>query len=81
MNEKIDDLLYQSGITAQGCWDEMDEYNREAILRFGKLVIAECISAVQDTDTRHAYTTYDKDIIDSTIERSVKSIKERFKYE
>lgn len=81
MNDKINDLLYQSGITAQGCWDKMDEYDRDAILRFGKLVIAECIDAVKHTDTRHAYTTYDRDTVDSTIERSVKSIKERFDYE
>ena len=27
-----DDLLYQSGLTAQGCWDQLDSYAREAIL-------------------------------------------------
>ena len=78
MNDKIDNLLYQAGITAQGCWDKMDEYDREAILRFGKLVIAECIVAVEQTDTRHAYTTFDKDLVDTTVDKCVKSIKERF---
>ena len=34
----FDDLLYESGLTAQGCWEEMDEYDREAVLRFGQMV-------------------------------------------
>ena len=39
---KIDNLMYQAGLTAQGCWDEMDEYNRTAILKFAKLIVNEC---------------------------------------
>lgn len=27
-----DDILYQSGLTAQGCWNELDGYAREAII-------------------------------------------------
>ena len=34
--------MYQAGLTAQGCWDEMDEYNRTAILKFAKLIVNEC---------------------------------------
>lgn len=26
-----DDILYQSGLTAQGCWDQLDSYAREAV--------------------------------------------------
>jgi hypothetical protein len=29
---KFDDLMYEAGLTAQGCWDEMDDYDKEAIL-------------------------------------------------
>ena len=39
---KIDDLMYEAGLTAQGCWDEMDEYNRTAIMKFAELIIKEC---------------------------------------
>jgi hypothetical protein len=39
---KIDDLMYESGLTAQGCWDEMDEYNRTAIMKFAELIVREC---------------------------------------
>jgi hypothetical protein len=35
-------LHYHSGLVAQGCWDELDEYDREAIIRFGKLIVQEC---------------------------------------
>jgi hypothetical protein len=32
MNEHIENLMYQAGLTAQGCWDEMDEYDRTATI-------------------------------------------------
>lgn len=38
----FDDLMYEAGLTAQGCWDTMDEYDREAVLRFAKLIVKEC---------------------------------------
>jgi alkylhydroperoxidase/carboxymuconolactone decarboxylase family protein YurZ len=38
--------MYDSGLTAQGCWDEMDSYMREAIDKFGELIIRRCISEV-----------------------------------
>jgi hypothetical protein len=43
MDSKIDDLMYRSGLTASGCWDEMDSYGKEAIENFGKLIVKECI--------------------------------------
>jgi hypothetical protein len=49
-------------------------------LAFARLIVKECIEAVRNTDTRHAYTTFDKGLIDTTVERSIKSIKERFDY-
>jgi hypothetical protein len=35
-------LHYHSGLVAQGCWDQLDEYAREAIMRFGELIVQEC---------------------------------------
>ena len=40
---KFDDLIYRAGLTAQGCWDEMDEYDRKAIQKFAELIVKECI--------------------------------------
>ena len=42
MNEKLEDLMYLAGLTAQGCWDSMDQYDREAIEKFAQLIIREC---------------------------------------
>src|SRR6056300_332951 len=42
MNDKIEHCLYESGLTAQGCWDELDDYAKEAIERFAKLLVKEC---------------------------------------
>jgi hypothetical protein len=49
MNEDIFSRLhYQSGLVAQGCWDELDQYDREAIRRFGDLIVKECAEIAND---------------------------------
>lgn len=48
MNETIDELMYESGLTAQGCWDEMDEYDKAAIMKFAELIIQECYKHCKD---------------------------------
>ena len=50
MNDRFDELMYRAGITAQGCWDEMDGYDRDAILNFAELIVAECMSIAQEYD-------------------------------
>ena len=42
MNERIEHCLYQAGLTAQGCWDELDDYAKEGIEKFAKLIVREC---------------------------------------
>jgi len=42
MNERIENLMYHSGLTAQGCWDSMDDYDKQAIEKFAELIIREC---------------------------------------
>ena len=46
MNKKIEDLMYHSGLTAQGCWDEMDEYDKQAIEKFAELIVKECMNVL-----------------------------------
>ena len=46
MNQKIQDLMYHSGLTAQGCWDEMDDYDKQAIEKFAELIFKECIQVL-----------------------------------
>ena len=48
MNKKIEDLMYHAGLTAQGCWDEMDEYGRKAIETFAELIVVEMLKTCED---------------------------------
>lgn len=43
---KIDDLMYHAGLTAQGCLDSMDDYDRQAIDKLVKLVTKECMDII-----------------------------------
>lgn len=40
-------LHYDSGLVAQGCWDQLDEYDRAAIVRFGDLIVQKCIDTLE----------------------------------
>ena len=42
MDTKFEDLMYRSGLTASGCWDQLDEYDRKAIEKFAELIVLEC---------------------------------------
>lgn len=43
MNDKFEHLMYQSGLTADGCWDQMDAYDKEAIMKFAVLIVHETL--------------------------------------
>jgi hypothetical protein len=47
MNPRIDELMYRAGLTAQGCWDNMDEYDRAAVLKFAELIVRECAELIE----------------------------------
>jgi hypothetical protein len=51
MNQQLENLMYHSGLTAQGCWDSMDAYDHEAIEKLVELVIQESIDVI----VRHDY--------------------------
>ena len=42
MNERIEHCLYQAGLTAQGCWEDLDTYMQEGIEKFAELIVREC---------------------------------------
>ena len=46
--ETIEDILYESGLTAQGSWDEMDSYDQEAIVSAIKLTAQRCFEISQN---------------------------------
>jgi hypothetical protein len=49
--------MYKAGLTANGCWDKMDHYDRQAIEKLTELIINEC-ACIVDNDGR--FTTYNK---------------------
>jgi hypothetical protein len=38
----MENLMYQAGLTASGCWDQMDAYDKQAIEKFAELIVKEC---------------------------------------
>jgi hypothetical protein len=48
VNAKIEDLMYHAGLTASGCWDEMDSYDHQAIEKLVELIIDDCAGLVEN---------------------------------
>jgi hypothetical protein len=46
VNDQLENLLYQSGLTAQGCWDELVDYAKQSIEKFAELIVQECASVL-----------------------------------
>jgi hypothetical protein len=72
MNNQFDNLMYAAGLTAQGCWDEMDEYDRNAILKFAELIVRECYEHCKDQlmdrkTAEEAGLTYNDGVMDCAI--------------
>lgn len=66
MNKQIDDLMYSAGLTAQGCWDEMDAYDKQAIEKFAELIVKECakVLEIQGSNTGHEQYHYGASLIE-----------------
>jgi len=56
MDDKFEEVLYKSGLIAQGSWDKLDEYDRTAIRNLFEITIKDCISNIKDWE-------YDKSLI------------------
>ena len=48
MKTQFEDLMYHAGLTANGCWDKMDDYDRKAIEKFAELIVRDCTSIVEN---------------------------------
>ena len=77
MNDRLEELMYDAGLTAQGCWDELDDYAKEAIERFAELIVRDCGRALQDMP-RYYKTADDRQIERDTIADCIRTIQERF---
>lgn len=58
MNERLEDLMYLSGMTAQGCWDSMDDFQRQAVEKFAELIVQECTQLLfTESERLYAYSS------------------------
>jgi hypothetical protein len=74
MKNKIKELALQAG------GSHYPEVGGELLQKFANLMLAECIDAVKNSDTRDmVYTTFDNDMVKSVKDIAVKSINDRFK--
>jgi len=64
MNERIEHCLYQAGLTASGCWDELGTYEQEAIEKFAELIVKECIEKITTYDLVPGHSAKWEDIYD-----------------
>jgi hypothetical protein len=72
MNEKIKHVALQVG------GSHYPDVGGDLLEQFARKIIDECIVAVQNTNKHHAYTTFDLGMVESTIEKSVVAILDRF---
>ena len=40
--------MYRAGLTAQGCWDSMDDYDHRAIEKFADLIVQDVLNLFGD---------------------------------
>lgn len=73
MNEKLKQLIEQVGTDSSGKWMRIDQ-----VENFYELITHECLTALDNTNQHHAYTTFDKDLIQTTINKSKIAIKNHF---
>jgi hypothetical protein len=65
VNERIEDLMYKAGLTASGGWDNMDDYDRQAIEKLTELIVQECAGLVENEGRFLKYDKLAKKIKDS----------------
>lgn len=83
---KFDDLMYRAGLTAQGCWDEMDDYDRNAIEKFAQLIVQECVNREQLLGAiargwcseKNSHKTMDSDLALAIFDEVERQIKQHF---
>ena len=54
MKKQFEDLMYHSGLVASGCWDQLDTYDRQAIEKFGELIVQKCLQMIANEANQYA---------------------------
>jgi hypothetical protein len=73
MNEKLfKELALQAG------GSHYPNVGGETLKQYTRLVVEACIDAVENTSRTHAHTTFDKSLVDATIDKSAQAIRDKF---
>lgn len=81
---QIEELMYKSGLVAEGSFNEMDAYDQEVVQKYADLMVEQALKDVLDiiADSRNynkaVYTTYDKGIADAMSQQLTSKITEHF---
>jgi hypothetical protein len=51
MNQPLEDLMYRAGLAADGCWDQLDQYDRDAIIRLSHMIVEQCSKLIIERGT------------------------------
>ena len=62
MSNRLDDLMYEAGLLADGCWDEFDQYDKDAIEKFARLIVKECCLLTEEYQHRVTFNRADETI-------------------
>jgi|GEM_PF-4613457 len=78
MNDRIENCLYQAGLTAQGCWDDLDDYARQGIEKFAELIVRDCLDIAFEVRGKPATDTHYVIGYDRACEKIIDAIKESY---
>ena len=69
MNKKFDDLMYQAGLTADGCWFEFDNYDQMAIMKFAELIVRECVRRIETEAAEYSEPVWAVELVNDILEQ------------
>lgn len=81
---QIEDKMYESGLIAQGSFDDMDAYDKKAVQKYADLMVEQALKDVLEIigDSRNynksVYTTYDRDMATGMAKQLTSKITETF---
>jgi len=83
MKQLIEDIAKEAGFVFWGeeeIGDGIDwscDYTKE-LENLIELIVTECVDAVEESDTHHAYTSFTLSIAETSKAKAIKAIKDRF---
>jgi hypothetical protein len=81
---QIEDKMYKSGLVAEGSFNEMDAYDKEAVQKYADLMVEQALKDVLEIigDSRNynkvVYTSYDQSMAKGMAQQLTSKITETF---